>query len=137
MPPNPSNALYGHPEASTKALEPAARGSLTKIPMNHQSSVTPAPQAKVPSTPRAAKEAFTEGVELFSNWSGGPEPTVPYEDTDITLTAVCKLVAACHSPLPKSAADTLKFCDVGLATKTYSGAASALLRAIRQFKQRQ
>jgi len=102
------------------------------------SSVTPAPLAKVPPTPLAAREAFVEGVESFANWhTGEPEPTVPFEDDDITITAACKLVLACQASLPKSAMETLRYCDVELQTKTYSGAATALMRAITQFKQAQ
>jgi hypothetical protein len=104
--------------------------------MHHQSSsVTPPAPTKVPTTPMPARQAFTDGVELFSTWTPGePEPTVAYEDSEITLTAACKLVTACQSSLPKSAVDTLKYCDVELQTRTFSEAARKMLVRIKEFK---
>jgi hypothetical protein len=93
-------------------------------------------QTKTPPTTPSAKEAFLEAVERFSTWSAGEtEPTVSFEDYDITLTAAAHLVATCQSSIPRSCADTLKFCDVELQTKTYAGAANALLQAIKKMRQ--
>jgi hypothetical protein len=104
------------------------------MPNQVSTSVTPTPQAKPPHTSRAALEAFVEAVELFANYSGGPEPTVAYEDTDITLSQACKLVATCQASVPRSCAETLRYCDVELKALTYAAAAHALLARIRQLK---
>ena len=95
-------------------------------------------QAKVPSTPLHVREAFLEAVERYSTWyAGQAEPTVEVEGGQILISDACRLVASCKSPLPRSCADTLRFAEVELKTRTYSGAAHALAAAIKKVRQEQ
>jgi hypothetical protein len=105
--------------------------------MRHQSVVTLTPQTKT-LTSRAAKEAFCEACDRFSTWfAGQAEPTVPVEDGQMLISDVCRLVASCKSPLPRTCIDTLRFAEVELKTRTFSGAAHALAAAIRKMRQEQ
>jgi hypothetical protein len=90
------------------------------------------------------REVFVEAVEAYSNWSPGQsEPTVFFEnDVDgesahITISAACELVETCQSPLPKSSAETLRFVDIEPKDRTFAGAATAMLKAIRTMRQAQ
>jgi hypothetical protein len=83
----------------------------------------------------SAREAFVEAVEAYSNWLAcQPVPTIPFEGGEIPISEACRLVETCQSSLPKGSIDTLKFCDVELKTRTYAGAAHALLLAIRKMR---
>jgi hypothetical protein len=104
--------------------------------MRHQSVVTLTPQTKTP-TSLAEREAFFE-ADRFSTWyAGQAEPTVPVDGGQMLISDVCRLVAQCKSPLPRSCADTLRFAEVELKTRTYSGAAHALAAAIKKVRQEQ
>lgn len=47
------------------------------------------------------RDAFLEAIELFINWRpGAPEPTVEFEERQITLTEACGLVWNCSDVLP-------------------------------------
>jgi hypothetical protein len=99
------------------------------------SSITHSPRAKSSPVSRAAKEAFCESVELYSNWLAcQPEPTIQFEDSDLPISEVCRLVLGCRGPLPRSCVDTLRFCEVDVPTRTYASAAAAMLKAIRKMR---
>jgi hypothetical protein len=102
---------------------------------NHPATTTSQTKAP-PPTSISAREAFLESCDRFSTWSlGDPEPTVPFEDDEISISTAAHLVATCQLLLPKSCRETLEYCDIEPVSKTFAAAAHALLAHIKQFKQ--
>ena len=86
----------------------------------------------MPHTPAPVREMFRDAIEVFADWTvGQPEPTVPFENDDITLSRACRLVWACQNPLPGSCMESLAYCDVKPKDHTYASAGRALLQAIK------
>jgi hypothetical protein len=96
------------------------------------SATAASPQTKLQPTPLPIREMFRDAIEVFADWSvGQPEPTVAYENTDISLARACRLVWTCQNPLPGSCVASLTYGGIEPKANTYSAAAKAMMEAIK------
>jgi hypothetical protein len=76
---------------------------------------------KPPPTPMHVREAFVEAIESFANWydASSPEPTIQFENGDISLSEACRMVRTCQVVLPKSSIESLAYADIHPTDRTY------------------
>ncbi len=71
-------------------------------------------------------DIFQFAIEAFVNWlPGQPEPTIEYEEIELTLTDACKLVWHCTDIVPGRYFDDL-LGVLDMKTRTYAAVARAM-----------
>lgn len=86
--------------------------------------------------PGHIRDTFGDALWAFSEWNGGPEPTVGYEsnyvERQIPISAACKLVRNCTDILPGHLYGLVEELFGENLRCTYAAAARAMLAAIKE-----